>query len=189
MVKRISSFRYTKGEPNSPILVSRQGDHGIRICPQDALYGLLDPKRGERFDIQFDAQGFMLGSVGIPKETDSLDGIKLWCAIYAILSFFCSESVRKCYIDSIYEETDVLVFFEIDNIPISISIDWQDTERISDPPKGRIIWGGAHDKVIISALNQENSTNICKEFMRRFLASEGYIRFEEELQQFDFNPV
>lgn len=185
-LKRRSTFKYKNGEPNSPIVVNRQGDQGIRICPGDIFEGSPDPKKGERFNLQFDAQGFMLGSVGFPKETDSVDGVRLWGAIHAILNFFCSDPIRKCYIDSIFEETEVLVFFEINNIPNSVSLDWQNAEQISDPHKGRIIWGGPRDKAIISSLNQESSTETCREFMGRFLASEGYVRFEEELGQFDF---
>lgn len=186
---RISTLNYKNGEPNSSIVLTRHGDQGIRICPGDMLAGSLDPKKGEHFDVKFDAQGFMLGSVGFPKETDKIDGVRLWRALHAALSFFCSDPIRACYENSNYEREGISIFFEIYGLPHVVNFDWDTARQISNPPEGIIIWGGPHERISLSSMNPKYITSICREFMGRFLASEGYISFEEELKQFDFNRV
>ncbi len=151
------------------VVTSRRGEWTVLFEPDTAL----DPLRGECYSLWFDANGYMLGSVGFPLD-QGISAKEVYDVFYALIELFTSDPVKKCYPGHLWNPGGVMTFATITQFPGKVTVCPDADEPESYPPQGSA-WSGPHEREVLEALVPKE---LAKELTGRFLAWAGLLHYE-----------
>jgi hypothetical protein len=156
--------------------------------PQDITYGRpipmrnADPDRGDFFHLTFDSRGFIAGSVGISWMFHTLQIPDIHAAFYALADLFCSDAVKQCYPDALWEGSRFRVLGGLSGLPRNMARGAvTQAEYPADFSKEEAVWRMYNAEF----LDTFDAAAIAMRMTAKALAWAGLMSFEDGLASLD----
>lgn len=175
----------TRGQSFDTQMQLRRGKQFVNFYPYYLGNSMPDPTRGIWYSIWFDANGYLLASIGFPYISGISDKImieEVCVAFYIILDLFTKVRENDYYRECIRESGECTIFAQINQFPGRFETSWINQELPTQFPQKGSSFGGLHESRVVEYIEPEK---LAKEYMSEYLADAGCMHYEKNLSEFD----